>query len=289
MMRVSVIIPAYNEEALIHRTLDSLRKQDYPGPIEIIVVDNNSSDGTARVAEAWNVTVVREDRKGYIYALKCGFEHASGEILLTTDADTVVPPHWVSTLVQAFEEDAEVQAAGGMIEFYDANWRGSAFARCILPMALAYDRLCFPYPHLWGANMAVRREGFLKAGGWTGRFNLHADADLSRRMAGIGKVRMIESLKVSTSARRFNSGLLLNLLVYGGNFFGLQFLRRPVFFNFPDARPALHRSPARISSSGRYWAFYALIFAVALWTLSTRAEIFDFASFSAALKPGATI
>ena len=86
-MRVSVVIPAYNEEALIYRTLESLRKQDYQGDIETIVVDNKSTDGTARVAKALGATVVREERKGYIYALMCGFEHATGEILITTDAD----------------------------------------------------------------------------------------------------------------------------------------------------------------------------------------------------------
>jgi peptidoglycan/xylan/chitin deacetylase (PgdA/CDA1 family) len=271
-MRISVIIPAYNEEATIHRTLNSLRKQDYPGVFEIIVVDNRSTDDTARIAEAWGARVVREERKGYIYALMCGFEHASGDILITTDADTVVPPNWISTLIQAFEEDSQVVAAGGMVEFCDANWRGSFFARCILPIALAYDRLCFSYPHLWGATMAVRRDSFMKAGGWTGKFNLHADADLSRRMAKIGKVTMIDSLKVSTSARRFNHKLLLNLLVYGGNFMGMQFLHRPIFFNFPDARPARCKPMKRSLLRKKFWALCAAMLAAALWIFSTHSH-----------------
>lgn len=51
----------------------------------------------------------------------CGFGHASGEILITTDADTIVPTNWVSTLVRVFEERADVVAVGGMVEFYDAK------------------------------------------------------------------------------------------------------------------------------------------------------------------------
>jgi peptidoglycan/xylan/chitin deacetylase (PgdA/CDA1 family) len=271
-MRISVIIPAHNEEAVIHRTLDSLRKQDYKGPIEIIVVDNKSTDNTAGVAQSWGARVVREERKGYVYALMSGFKHASGEILITTDADTVVPRNWVSTLVQAFEKDCRVVAAGSMVEFCDANWKGRFFARCILPVALAYDSVCFSYPHLWGASMAVRRDAFLAAGGWTGKFNLHADADLSRRMARVGKVIMMKDLKVSTSARRFNSGLLANLLVYGGNFLGLQLLHRPIFFNFRDARPVICKKQERSFNLKKCAALCAIILAVALLILGTHSR-----------------
>ena len=187
-MRISVIIPAYNEEAMIGRTLESIKNQDYQGAIEIIVVDNNSTDGTAAVANRWGVTVVCEERKGYVYALIRGFACASGDILITTDADTIAPRDWVSALARTFAEDDQVVAAGGSIKFYDANWKGFLFEKFILPVAIAYDRLCFSYPHMWGASMAVRRTAFEKAGGWTGKFNLHADADLSRRMAQVGKV-----------------------------------------------------------------------------------------------------
>ncbi len=270
-MHVSVIVPAYNEEAMIGRTLESLGKQDYAGSVEIIVVDNNSTDGTAAVARTWGVNVVRENRKGYIYALIRGFECASGEILITTDADTIVPRNWISTLVRAFE-DTEVVAAGGGIEFYDANWKGSFFEECILPIALSYDRRCFSYPHLWGANMAVRRSAFIKAGGWTGKFNLHADADLSRRMAQVGKVKMLNSLKVSTSARRFNHQLLTNLLVYGGNFLGLQFMRRPIFFNFPDLRPSFCKPTGQSSRLKACFVLGAMLVIAGLFAFSSHSH-----------------
>jgi peptidoglycan/xylan/chitin deacetylase (PgdA/CDA1 family)/glycosyltransferase involved in cell wall biosynthesis len=279
-MRISVIIPAHNEEAMIHSTLESLQNQDYRGPVEIIVVDNKSTDNTAAVARWWGARVVREDRKGYIYALMSGFENATGDILITTDADTVVPPNWVSTLVRAFEKDPRVVAAGSIVEFCDANWKGKFFARCILPVALAYDRLCFSYPHLWGASMAVRRDAFIEAGGWTGKFNLHADADLSRRIAKVGKVVMIKGLKVSTSARRFNSGLLANLLVYGGNFLGLQILHRPIFFNFRDARPAVRGGPGSSFNLKKGVAVCSIILAFALWGLSTHARAWSYEHLS---------
>jgi glycosyltransferase involved in cell wall biosynthesis len=235
-MLVSIIIPAHNEAALICRTLDSLRLQDYRGEMEIIVVDNNSTDETSELAKQWGARVVREERKGYVYALQRGFEEASGEILVLTDADTIIPQNWISTLVRTFDDDPQVVAAGGMVKFCDSNWRGRIFERWILPVALAYERICFSYPHLWGANLAVRKEAFLQAGGWDGKFNLQADTDLSRRLSRIGKLRMIRDLKVVTSARRFNKGLLSSLSIYGINFLSLQFFHRPIFFNFPSVR-----------------------------------------------------
>jgi peptidoglycan/xylan/chitin deacetylase (PgdA/CDA1 family) len=238
-MRVSVIIPAYNEEAWIQGTLASLHQQDFEGEIEVIVVDNNSDDGTAEVARRWGAQVVHEKRQGYVYALDRGTREASGEILAFTDADTVLPKYWLSSFVRAFEEDSKVVAVGGTIDFYDANWKGNIYKRYILPFALFYDRLCSSHPPLWGATMAVRRDAFLKCGGWTGKFNLHADSDLSRRLGRIGKVKMITGLKVSTSARRYNQRLVVSTLVYGINFLGLQLLHRPIFFDFPAVRVGL--------------------------------------------------
>jgi glycosyltransferase involved in cell wall biosynthesis len=179
-MKVSVIIPAYNEEALIHQCLRALRRQDYAGELEILVVDNRSTDRTAEVARRWGARVVREEKQGYVFAVKRGTEEAIGDILLFTDADTIVPSNWVSTIVAALESNPEAVAVGGWVSFYDSNWKGSLFCKYILPVGMIYDRLCFSYSHLWGANLGVRREALDKVGGWNTRFNLHADSGLCR-------------------------------------------------------------------------------------------------------------
>ena len=59
-LRFSVVVPAYNEEAFLPETLRSLRRQDYPGAYEIVVVDNNSTDATAEIARSFGVRVVSE-------------------------------------------------------------------------------------------------------------------------------------------------------------------------------------------------------------------------------------
>jgi len=82
--RVSVVIPAYNEEKAIGKTVKDFSK---PYVDEIIVVDNNSSDRTASIAKKAGARVVKETRQGYGYALRRGMEEAKGDIIILTEGD----------------------------------------------------------------------------------------------------------------------------------------------------------------------------------------------------------
>src|SRR5438067_145281 len=147
MIRVSVVIPARNEEDLLPACLDSLRDQDYPGPIEILVVDNGSEDRTAEIARARGVRVVSEPRRGYVLALARGFEQARGDIVATTDADSMPPRDWLSTLVRTYALRPDVVAVGGEVYFREPNWKGWIFTRCILPLLNRCDRMNPAGPH----------------------------------------------------------------------------------------------------------------------------------------------
>jgi glycosyltransferase involved in cell wall biosynthesis len=78
--RVSVIIPCFNEEAVLANCLEALRAQTSV-PLEVIVVDNNSSDKTALIAKKFGVKVVQEKQQGLIPARNKGFSVAKGDIL----------------------------------------------------------------------------------------------------------------------------------------------------------------------------------------------------------------
>src|SRR5437870_2279309 len=123
-IQVSVVVPAHNEELRLPRCLDALLAQDYPDPIEIVVVDNASTDGTARVACCPGITVVHEPERDYCCALIRGFGTARGDLIALTDADTVVPPDWVSRLVQEYERHPDVVAVGGNVVFDRPNLKG---------------------------------------------------------------------------------------------------------------------------------------------------------------------
>ncbi|MFF6951990.1 bifunctional polysaccharide deacetylase/glycosyltransferase family 2 protein [Streptomyces iakyrus] len=110
---VSVVIPAYNEELCIPKTLRSLATSDHP--VEIIVVDDGSHDGTAGLARSLaleNVTVIRQPNGGKPSALNTGVQRASHDIVVMLDADTVFAPSTVGRLVQPFA-DPRVGAVAG--------------------------------------------------------------------------------------------------------------------------------------------------------------------------------
>lgn len=94
-LKVSVVIPCYNEEKNIGKVINSIPK----GVFEIIVVDNNSTDKTSEIARKMGAKVVREERKGYGFALKKGIKEAKGDIIVTLDGDGQHPGEKILDLV----------------------------------------------------------------------------------------------------------------------------------------------------------------------------------------------
>lgn len=102
---VSVIIPAYNEEKLLPRCLESLQNQTV-SPLEVIVVDNNSIDSTAQIAKNHGVILVPEKRQGIAWARDAGFNCAKGDVIARLDADCVAPPEWVEVISKYYQENS---------------------------------------------------------------------------------------------------------------------------------------------------------------------------------------
>ena len=98
-MKVSVIIPAYNEEKSLGQTLDAVMVSDYHD-FEIIVSDNGSVDKTSEIARSKGVKVVSEKRKGTLWAREAGRKAATGEILVFLDADCLPEKTWLSNILK---------------------------------------------------------------------------------------------------------------------------------------------------------------------------------------------
>ncbi|MBC7129366.1 MAG: glycosyltransferase family 2 protein [Thermoplasmatales archaeon] len=93
-MKVSFVIPALNEEEGIGRTIDRINMEEFKKrkmDVEIIVVDGNSTDATREIAKEKGANVIIEPRKGYGRAYKTGLTKATGEIIVTGDADATYP------------------------------------------------------------------------------------------------------------------------------------------------------------------------------------------------------
>ncbi len=170
---VSVIVPAHNEETVIAKTLHSLLASDYAGPLDILVVDDGSTDGTAAAVRAIpdpRVRLVTQPNAGKAHALRNGVARTSGEILVFADADTQFEPDALRCLVSAFS-GPEVGAVSGHARVGN---RRTFLARC---QDLEYvsgfnlDRRAFA---VWncitvapGAISAIRREAITAAGGFS--------------------------------------------------------------------------------------------------------------------------
>jgi len=200
--RFTVVVPAYNEEYYIGRCLDSLKKQDYKGFLEIIVVNNASSDHTHEVAESYGVKVVDEDQKGISYALRRGCVEAKGDIFVFTDADTQLPLNWISDINRKFNDDPELVAVGGPYLFYDVdiaiNFLVKEFVFRIYKKIAPSILPC--------VNMAVKKEVYEKIGGFNPIINWGQDIDLSKRLRDHGKVKFDTDITVITSFRRYSGG-----------------------------------------------------------------------------------
>ncbi|MFD9443188.1 bifunctional polysaccharide deacetylase/glycosyltransferase family 2 protein [Streptomyces sp. NPDC060006] len=182
---VSVIVPAYNEKECIANTLRSLAQSTHP--IEIIVVDDGSTDGTKEIAEALgmpNVRVVRQENAGKPAALNNGVRHASHDIVVMMDGDTVFEADTVRQLVQPFA-DPDVGAVAGNAKVGNRDTVIGAWQHIEYVMGFNLDRRMYDLlrcmPTIPGAIGAFRREAVLAVGGMS-EDTLAEDTDITIAM-----------------------------------------------------------------------------------------------------------
>jgi len=223
---ISVVVPAYNEQELIAGCLDSLLKQTLDkDKYEIIVIDNNSTDLTAKIAMEKSVRVEKELTKGYVHAIRKGIEVSQADIIAFTDADCRVPADWVAKILDDFSAAPDIIAVGGKLYFYDLNPILDSLIRLIL----------YPMNALPGNNMAIRREGLNRMGGINPQINLSVDFWLTTKLRRVGKIIVDKHLVVETSGRRFK-GSFSSDLKYFINVISILVSSKPLFYDFPDVR-----------------------------------------------------
>ena len=114
-MRASVIIPCRNAERIVGDAVRSALSQTTP-PLEVLVVDDASTDGSAEAARRAGARVIRSSRRRYAGgARNLGIEAAAGDVLAFLDADVVAPPDWLERVAAALASDPEIVAVGGRV------------------------------------------------------------------------------------------------------------------------------------------------------------------------------
>ncbi|MEV0962074.1 bifunctional polysaccharide deacetylase/glycosyltransferase family 2 protein [Streptomyces sp. NPDC049910] len=166
---VTVLVPAYNEKECIENTVRSLMESDHP--IEVIVIDDGSSDGTADIVDdLWlpNVRVVRQANAGKPEALNNGIRNARHDIIVMMDGDTVFEPSTVRELVQPFG-DPRVGAVAGNAKVGNRDSLIGAWQHIEYVMGFNLDRRMYDVlrcmPTIPGAVGAFRREALERVGG----------------------------------------------------------------------------------------------------------------------------
>lgn len=215
---ITVVVPAYNEGKSISSCLASLAKQVYANKYEVILVDNNSTDNTVKIAKTFldkiPLKIINEKVQGRGAAKARGANEAKGDILAYLDADTRAYPSWLSVIDDAFENESTI-AITGPWETYDlpdsfTKWFLHNFQEeAMLPITLYLG-----HPDLNGMNMAIRTDIYHKAGGFNTNLNVHDDFDLAKRISRFGKVKYIKNMKVATSGRRYKKGILTGIMSY---------------------------------------------------------------------------
>lgn len=203
---VSIVIPVYNEAEQLGVCLEAIAAQTVT-PYEVIVVDNNSTDGTAAATRRFGfVTLLQESKQGVVHARNHGFDTAKGEIIARIDADTILPLGWIAQVQSIFQSPTRVSAVSGAPHYYDFPLARLADA-VDWPLRARLARKLKRTNFLWGANMAVRRSDWLKVRGvLCSAQGMHEDFDLGIHLQEYGlDVVYDEQLVAGVSSRRIDN------------------------------------------------------------------------------------
>ena len=225
-MKISFVIPAYNEEKRLPQCLASVERElaRTPCDAEVIVVNNASTDNTADVARshAW-VHVVDEPHKGLVRARHAGFLASTGELIANVDSDTMLPEGWLEKVLMEFERDENLAALSGPHIYHDL----SPFQRFLTHAFYIGGYLFHLFNHhvlgkgamLQGGNFIVRRTHLEQIGGFDTSIEFYGeDTDIARRISKVGKVKWTFALPIYASGRRLaKEGVFATGLRYAGN------------------------------------------------------------------------
>ncbi len=230
-MKISVVIPAYNEENYLPATLEKIRAglENIDCDSETIVVDNESSDKTQLIAKHFGAQVLTETEHNIAKVRNTGAKNATGDVLIFIDADTLVPETLFQKIAAAMRDK---NCFGGAVavdyEQFERRWMKYYLLGGKLWLKLFNAKQ--------GATQFCRSEIFQKLGGYDESIYMGEDVEFYWRLSKFakekgGRLFFVENPKVTTSARRFDKMSLWKTLV----------LTNPIFFLFTAKRKRFWR------------------------------------------------
>ncbi len=216
---ISIVIPFYNRVAEVKPCLDAVLGQNLPEDlfVEVVCVDNGSTDGTREELTKFPVIVIDCQRRGPAAARNAGIAAARGSIIAFTDSDCMPQPDWLVELIAPFEE-ATMLITGGVIKARTLEVGAARFAeefRVLDQWSFFTEAPGFP-PFFAMANCAMKRQAILDAGGFDDSLWMSEDADLCWRVLDVGgKIAFCPRALVRHSHRTTFDGLFRWGIDYG--------------------------------------------------------------------------
>jgi glycosyltransferase involved in cell wall biosynthesis len=244
-MKLAFVIPAYNEEALIGKCLESVVAEiaRSGADAEIIVVNNASTDRTGDIARSFpSVRVVDEPKKGLVNARDAGFNATNAELIANIDSDTMVPEGWIDTVLREFGKDPKLVCLSGPYIYYDMSWYNRALVNAFYGLTyLIYivNRFILRVGSVvQGGNFVFKRAAWAQVGGYDRSIQFFGeDTDVAVRLSKVGGVKWTFALKMKTSGRRLEKeGVFRTAGTYTLNFFWVTFRGKPATKDYNDIR-----------------------------------------------------
>ena len=236
-MKISIIIPAYNEELYIGECLKNIEKCLSSDVYEVIVVDNASTDKTAQIARSFSfVKLLTESKKGNSNARKLGADFAQGDFLAFIDADTRMPKDWIEKAKKEFENKNIIALSGPYIYY------GLSFFN-FMQTWIFWNIFTVLMYYISGSmvvfgNFIVKKEALKKIGGIDTSIAFYGDdANLARRLQKVGKVLFRRKFVMPSSGRRLNKeGIIKSGFTYALNFFSEKLFHTQATKEYTDVR-----------------------------------------------------
>ena len=210
---VSIVIPVYNEEDNILNTLASLVSNKTNFGVEIVVVNNNSTDNTEALLQQCGVRYVNEKEQGITAARKAGLKAAKRKYILNADADAIYPPQWIDCMIKPLSSSNNIALTYGRFSFLPVGTTGRAtyffyeYAGDMLRLMNKYIKE--EAVNVYGFNSAFKRDDGIAVNGFDHPPGTNEDGYLALKLkdGGFGKLHYVTNTKalVWVSDRRIQA------------------------------------------------------------------------------------
>jgi glycosyltransferase involved in cell wall biosynthesis len=204
---VSIVIPVFNEESNLIATLDSLSYSQSNRAIEIVIVDNNSTDGTIHTISSLGLSYTSQTIQSVSFTRQKGLEVAKGSIIINCDADTIYPPLYIDILTKQLETYKNISCVYTRYSFLPSEFRTRLdylLYEKISGLLFTIRRRRKEYLNVMGFCFAFRKADALEIGGFNTSRPLWSDGWMAMKLLKLGNLKLItdEKTRVFTSDRR---------------------------------------------------------------------------------------